>query len=280
MALPSPKVECSRRLSACKVVLAATECLDSRRYINAMRDTPRLNAVATAVPPHTLVQTEVARAAEDLFSTAYEDFDRLIPVYTNAQIETRNSCVPLDWYLEPHSFSERNDLYVDNALDLIEAAALKCLDQARLDVDAIDGLVVVSSTGVATSQPRRLADGTHAIAPRYSPASHIRPRLRRRCPWIGARGIDGPRGTWLTGSLSRRRIMRLDVSTGGQLQKQHHRNGLVRRWCRRRYRKLPRRRSGNHGLGRTHLARLAGCYGAGTCVTVVSKSCFQEIFRH
>ena len=115
-----------------------------------MRDTPRLNAVATAVPPHTLVQTEVARAAEDLFSTAYEDFDRLIPVYTNAQIETRNSCVPLDWYLEPHSFSERNDLYVDNALDLIEAAALKCLDQARLDVDAIDGLVVVSSTGVAT----------------------------------------------------------------------------------------------------------------------------------
>ena len=115
-----------------------------------MSEPPRLNALATAVPANTLLQSEVARSAKELFSASSEDFERMIPVYTNAQIETRRSSVPLGWYLQPHSFSERNDLYIENAVILIEDAARTCLEQARLDADAIDGLVVVSSTGVAT----------------------------------------------------------------------------------------------------------------------------------
>tara|TARA_A100001037_G_scaffold108280_1_gene98554 strand:- start:1579 stop:2619 length:1041 start_codon:yes stop_codon:yes gene_type:complete len=115
-----------------------------------MNEYARLNSLATATPQHKLIQTEVAKAAADLFSREFSDFDRLLPVYTNAQIDTRSSCVPLDWYLKPHTFSERNDLYIDSALDLIEEAALACLERADLETGDIGGLVVVSSTGVAT----------------------------------------------------------------------------------------------------------------------------------
>ena len=115
-----------------------------------MNEPPRLNALATATPAHILVQSEVASAAADLFSGEYSDFKRLLSVYANAEIDTRCSCVPLDWYLQPHSFSERNDLYLKHALDLIEDAARACLEQAGMDPSEIGGLVVVSSTGVAT----------------------------------------------------------------------------------------------------------------------------------
>lgn len=115
-----------------------------------MTGTPRLNALATAVPEFTLRQSDAARAAKELFAADYADFERLLPVFVNAEIETRHSCVPLDWYLEPHTFSERNDLYVENAVALIEEAAHSCLTRARLTVDDIGGLVVVSTTGVAT----------------------------------------------------------------------------------------------------------------------------------
>src|SRR5260370_15790009 len=77
-------------------------------------------------------------------------FPRLLPVYGNAGIETRHSCVPLDWYGRPAGWRERNELYLRHALDLIERAALSCLDRASLPASAVDALVTVSSTGVAT----------------------------------------------------------------------------------------------------------------------------------
>ena len=120
------------RLDSCNERAPAPQCLSDRDSA------------------HILVQSEVASAAADLFSGEYSDFKRLLPVYANAEIDTRCSCVPLDWYLQPHSFSERNDLYLKHALDLIEDAARVCLEQAGMDPSEIGGLVVVSSTGVAT----------------------------------------------------------------------------------------------------------------------------------
>ena len=115
-----------------------------------MNENPRLNSLATVTPRYKLIQSEVAKAAAGLFSKEYESFDRLLPVYTNAKIDSRSSCVPLDWYLEPHTFSERNDLYIKNALDLVEEAASLCIEGANLQPYDVGGLVIVSSTGVAT----------------------------------------------------------------------------------------------------------------------------------
>lgn len=111
---------------------------------------PALLSLATAVPPHRLDQADIARKSAELFAGAYEDFRRLMGIYGNAAVETRYSCVPLDWYAEDHDFKTRNAVYVANALDLLEDAAARALAQAGLDADAIDAVVAVSTTGIAT----------------------------------------------------------------------------------------------------------------------------------
>jgi alkylresorcinol/alkylpyrone synthase len=111
---------------------------------------PRLVALATAHPRHDLPQAEVARNGADLFATTHGGFERLAPIYKNAEIDNRHSCVPIDWYLAAHSFGERNDLFLDNAVALLREAALKALDEAGLVASDIDAIVSVCSTGVAT----------------------------------------------------------------------------------------------------------------------------------
>ena len=78
---------------------------------NVLRQpTAHLVSLATAVPDFGLAQDDVARRAGELFAPMVADFSRLTPIYRNAEIEQRHSCVPIDWYSEPHSFGDRNDL--------------------------------------------------------------------------------------------------------------------------------------------------------------------------
>ena len=109
----------------------------------------RLGALATAVPDHVLHQEDVMRGAAKLFRGSFHDFDRLIPVFKNAAIGTRHSCVPIDWYLEEHSFAERNALFIEHAVNLLERAVLRCLERAGLAVEDVDALVIASTSGIA-----------------------------------------------------------------------------------------------------------------------------------
>jgi alkylresorcinol/alkylpyrone synthase len=111
---------------------------------------PALLSLATAVPSIVLNQADVVARATSLFDSRRSDIDRLLPVFENAGIATRHSCVPLDWYERPHSWSERNRLYIDNALSLLEQAAGACLKDAACLPTDIDALVTVSTTGIAT----------------------------------------------------------------------------------------------------------------------------------
>lgn len=111
---------------------------------------PSLLSLATTVPPIVLNQSDVAARATSLFDGRRSDIDRLLPVFENAGISTRYSCVPLDWYERPHAWSERNRLYIDNALTLLEQAATEALAAARCKPADVDALVVVSTTGIAT----------------------------------------------------------------------------------------------------------------------------------
>lgn len=111
---------------------------------------PRLAALSTAVPEHVLGQNEVASCAQRLFADSLGDWSRFAPIYGNAAIDTRYSCVPIDWYQVPHGFGDRNRLYVEHALRLAEHATLAAVERASLDLDDIDGIVAVSSSGIAT----------------------------------------------------------------------------------------------------------------------------------
>lgn len=111
---------------------------------------PRLAGLSTAVPPFEIAQAEIADAAQAVFAGRAEAFARMRTVYANAGIERRYSCVPLDWYGQPHGWRERHDLFVENALELLQRAAQECLDRSGLSAEAIDGITVVSTTGMTT----------------------------------------------------------------------------------------------------------------------------------
>ncbi len=76
--------------------------------------------------------------------------ERLIPVYGNAGVESRHACVPLDWHGQPRGWRERNAVYLESAMTLLERAAVDCLAAVGLRADEVDAIVVVSTSGIAT----------------------------------------------------------------------------------------------------------------------------------
>jgi alkylresorcinol/alkylpyrone synthase len=110
---------------------------------------PKLIALQTAVPPYPVNQTDAARRAAHLFA-GHPEVLRLLSVFNNTGIDARYSCVPIDWYSEPHGWKERTDLYLQNSVDLLERVANDCLAEARLGRDEVDAIVVASTTGIAT----------------------------------------------------------------------------------------------------------------------------------
>jgi alkylresorcinol/alkylpyrone synthase len=114
-----------------------------------MSERPRLLALSTAVPPYALDQRDVCTRASRVLGGRL-DLEKLLPVFANAGIERRYSCVPIEWYEQSHGWRERTQLFVDNAVALLERITLDCLDQAGLERDDIDAIVVASTTGIAT----------------------------------------------------------------------------------------------------------------------------------
>jgi alkylresorcinol/alkylpyrone synthase len=113
-------------------------------------DPPTILSVATAVPRFRLDQADVARAAACVFDRDHSDIERLLPVFDNAGVATRYSSVPMEWYLQPHGWRERNQLYLVNASELLEDAAHEALRRAERKPCDIAAVVVASTTGIAT----------------------------------------------------------------------------------------------------------------------------------
>jgi alkylresorcinol/alkylpyrone synthase len=110
----------------------------------------RIAAVATACPPYVLEQSDVIERSREIFAPDIPGFDRFTDAYRNAAIETRHSCVPIEWYAQKHPFSERNDLFIENAVELLAEVSEKLFADAGIEAKDVDGLVVVSTTGIAT----------------------------------------------------------------------------------------------------------------------------------
>ncbi|HEU5103171.1 MAG TPA: 3-oxoacyl-[acyl-carrier-protein] synthase III C-terminal domain-containing protein [Roseiflexaceae bacterium] len=127
---------------------------------------PVIRSVATALPPHALAQERIRDLAREHFAPAFPEIDRYMSVFRHARIDTRHFAAPLEWFMTPHSFRECNDLFVEVATELGEAAARACLVQAGLDVGDVDHLIWVSTTGMAAPSPdamliNRLGLGRH-----------------------------------------------------------------------------------------------------------------------
>ncbi|HLL60063.1 MAG TPA: type III polyketide synthase [Allosphingosinicella sp.] len=109
-----------------------------------------LLSLATAVPETVLTQGEAKALARRLFGTRTGLFERLAPVFDNAGIAQRHIVRPVEWYEGDHGWRVRNDVYLEAAEALYIDAARKALDEAGICADEVDGLVTVSTTGIAT----------------------------------------------------------------------------------------------------------------------------------
>ncbi len=142
-----------------------------------------LISLATALPPHVVEQAYAKSKARELFGGRKELFDRLAGVFDNAGIAQRHIVAPALWYEGNHGWTERNRVYLDACDALFREAASAAIERAGLKSSDIDGVVVVSTTGIATP----------SLDARNGPAIGLRDNVRR-VPIFGlgcAGGVNG-----------------------------------------------------------------------------------------
>lgn len=106
---------------------------------------PRVRSIATALPSHRLDQEDALRACR----AALGD-DRLLAVFRSSGVDTRYFAFPPEYYLNGHTFAERNRDYVSQALALGERAIEDALRAGGLKPADVDHLFFVTTTGLAT----------------------------------------------------------------------------------------------------------------------------------
>lgn len=107
-----------------------------------------LNALATTVPETVVTQAHMAKIMKDLFAEVMPA-EKVLSVFSNAQVDKRHSCVPASWLAEPRSFEERNEAAIKSSVDLSEKITSSCLEQAGIEPDEISGIITVNSSNFA-----------------------------------------------------------------------------------------------------------------------------------
>jgi alkylresorcinol/alkylpyrone synthase len=142
-----------------------------------------LLSIATAVPPTSMEQSEAKERARRAFGGRPALFDRLAGVFDNAGIAKRHVVAPPEWYEEGHGWRDRNAIYLEASEAMFIEAAEKAIERAGLDPNQIDGVVTVSTTGIATP----------SLEARAGPKIGLRSDVRR-LPVFGlgcAGGVNG-----------------------------------------------------------------------------------------
>lgn len=111
---------------------------------------PVLEALGFAVPGEKVPQGAMKEKAGEVLGAIAPDLLQYLEVFDHTGIESRHFVRPIDWYLESHGWKDRAEAYAEAGLALVEAAARDALDRAALPPSAIDAIVLVSTTGVAT----------------------------------------------------------------------------------------------------------------------------------
>lgn len=124
-----------------------------------------LLSLATASPAFEMPQNQVVEAARGAFRDSFPQFDRMAPVFQTAGIRTRQSAMPIDWYLQPRGWPERMAEYTRVGVELFAEAAAGALAEAGVTGADVDIIVTVSSTGIATPSLEARAMATLGFRP-------------------------------------------------------------------------------------------------------------------
>jgi alkylresorcinol/alkylpyrone synthase len=111
---------------------------------------PVIVSTKTGFPEHHYPQSMLLTAAQQEWKKERASIVKpLEQFYTNVKVNGRHLAWPLERYQDPSTFEERNNAYIEMALDLGEQTICALLDQVQMSPQEIDQLTIVSTTGIA-----------------------------------------------------------------------------------------------------------------------------------
>jgi alkylresorcinol/alkylpyrone synthase len=104
----------------------------------------------TGFPEHYYPQNTLLTAAQQEWQKKRASIVKpLEQFYTNVKVKGRYLAWPLERYKKPTTFEERNNAYIETALELGEQTICALLDQVQMSPQEIDQLTTISTTGIA-----------------------------------------------------------------------------------------------------------------------------------
>jgi alkylresorcinol/alkylpyrone synthase len=120
------------------------------RHVPSDHPVPVIAAVGRALPRHYADQETLIAAFRDAWRGAHFNVERLEELHRAVQVSGRHLAVPIEQYKELASFARRNEVWVEVAVDLGEAAVRDALRRAALEPGDVGHLFFVTTTGIAT----------------------------------------------------------------------------------------------------------------------------------
>jgi alkylresorcinol/alkylpyrone synthase len=104
-------------------------------------------SIATANPPHVIHHEQATQILTRHAQRLRLNEERFLEILANTQIESRYSVLNDNEVDAALSLKERNDLYIENSLELGERVAREAIAQAGLTPADLDSVISVSCTG-------------------------------------------------------------------------------------------------------------------------------------
>ncbi len=111
---------------------------------------PTLAAISKIDFPFRIEQEKVKKIAQELFTPSFPKIERMLNVFDNTEIKTRNLCKPIEHYSSIHSFQEQNKEFIQISLEYSVKAIEECIATAHIEKDTITDIIFISTTGLAT----------------------------------------------------------------------------------------------------------------------------------
>ncbi|WP_335869657.1 type III polyketide synthase [Bacillus sp. 2205SS5-2] len=112
---------------------------------------PKIINVETALPPYKITQAKAASFAKNMFADSFKNIDRLLSIFENSDIQSRYFVQEIDWFQQKHSFEEKNNLFIEKAVELGKKSVEAIIDITDgLSYDNIDAIFTICTSGLAT----------------------------------------------------------------------------------------------------------------------------------